>query len=115
MENNNTTPATPATPAPPTPPTDKLFFEHGKTVITVGVIDFMSKDWGKAGYIYAILNRHLQGDFGDLTAEDIETNLEAIKTGQRIISSYEYSKDYDFYIITEADRSVTTILLKSEY
>lgn len=97
------------------PPIDKMFFEHGKTVLTTGVIDFMSIDWEKAGFIYTILNSHLTGDFGDLCEEDIQTNIDAIQNGFRIISAYEYSKDYDFYIITEADRSVTTILLKSEY
>lgn len=59
-------------------------------------------------------SRHQNGDFGTLCAEDIKQNQLSIQHGMRILSAYEIGKDR-IYIITEADRSVTTMLLTSEY
>ena len=58
--------------------------------------------------------RYINGDYGDLCIEDIELNEEAIANGGRILAKYETSVD-DIYIITEADRSATTILFYDEY
>lgn len=63
--------------------------------------------------------RHERGDFGDVDAEDYEANLDAISDGLRIVSVYQCdTKRGDttkIYVITEADRSVTTLLLAEDY
>lgn len=63
-----------------------------------------------------LLARHIHGDWGDLCAEDLATNELALLTGNRLLSSYRLSDGQSkVWIITEADRSVTTILLPEEY
>lgn len=64
--------------------------------------------------LLALIARHHQGDWGDVCEEDRESNEEALLMQLRILSSYNFSKD-KIWIITEADRSVTTILLPSDY
>jgi len=61
------------------------------------------------------LRRHLDGDWGDLCDEDRRSNDVALKNGDRLFSSYRVSDDLKLWIITEWDRSVTTLLLPSEY
>ena len=56
----------------------------------------------------------IRDDWGDVCEEDRESNEEALLMQLRILSSYNFSKD-KIWIITEADRSVTTILLPSDY
>jgi hypothetical protein len=60
------------------------------------------------------LRRHAAGDWGDLDPEDIRSNEDALKHGDRLLSAYG-KDDRRFWIITEADRSVTTILLPEDY
>lgn len=60
------------------------------------------------------LERHVAGNFGDLCNEDKESNNEAIWNGERILSSYHVG-DKKLWLITEADRSSTTLLISSEY
>lgn len=60
------------------------------------------------------LQRHRAGDWGDLDPEDARSNDEAVKAGDRILSAYTH-EGVKFWIITEADRSVTTFLLPEEY
>ena len=55
------------------------------------------------------------GDFGVVSDEDKALNEEAIETGGRILSAYYDRLDVKYWIITEADRSATTVLLPSEY
>ena len=63
-----------------------------------------------------LLARHIHGDWGDLTAEDLVSNELALLTGKRLLSSYSLPGGRSkVWIITEADRSVTTILLPEEY
>lgn len=62
------------------------------------------------------LRRHLGGDWGDLDGSDKRQNDAALKSGQdRLFSSYQVDTDLTLWIITEWDRSVTTLLLPSEY
>jgi hypothetical protein len=63
---------------------------------------------------FALLGRHVRGDWGDLDDEDKQRNDEALTLGSRIFSAY-LVKGVKFWVITEADRSVTTILLPEEY
>jgi hypothetical protein len=62
-----------------------------------------------------LLARHLSGDWGDMTTSDKKQNDDAITNGGRIFSSYRIKDGLDVWIITEADRSVTTILLPEDY
>lgn len=64
--------------------------------------------------IHQALKIHLQGDWGDMCKEDKDSNNAALKDGDRIFSSYEIN-GFKFWIITESDRSATTVLLPSDY
>ena len=61
------------------------------------------------------LARHANGDWGELSESDREANEYALKHGLRVLSAYTLSSGEKIWIITEADRSRTTILLPSEY
>ena len=61
------------------------------------------------------LERHVQGDWGDLCAEDVVENEYAVAHGLQILSSYITSAGDRIWLITEADRSATTFLLPDEY
>lgn len=61
-----------------------------------------------------LLSRHLRGEFGDLDQEDRNANDEALISGGRLLSAYAVG-DARIWIITEADRSVTTLLLPEEH
>jgi len=65
--------------------------------------------------IQTALKRHLRGDWGDVEDEDRAENDFSLKQGFRLLSVYTGSNGTKFWIITEADRSSTTILLPSEY
>jgi hypothetical protein len=61
------------------------------------------------------LNRHANGDWGDVSAEDAKLNDAALLSGERLLSAYVLSNGTRIWIITESDRSATTILLPEEY
>jgi hypothetical protein len=61
------------------------------------------------------MRRHACGDWGDVDAEDAEANAEALECGSRLLSAYQLESGERLWIITEADRSSTTILLSGEY
>jgi hypothetical protein len=61
------------------------------------------------------LNAHASGQWGDLDADDLRANEQALEHGGRLVSAYSSEQGTRFYVITEADRSYTTILLPSEY
>jgi hypothetical protein len=63
-----------------------------------------------------LLHRHVTGDWGDICEEDADENNYAVEYGLRILSAYGARDDPDrLWVITEADRSVTTILRPDEY
>lgn len=85
-------------------------FELGQVLITPGAHDALDlKD------VASCLVRHAGGDFGDVCEEDWAYNEEAVENEGRILSSYHDRNDIKFWIITEWDRSATTILMPSEY
>jgi hypothetical protein len=61
------------------------------------------------------LRRHAHGDWGDLGEEDRRSNDLSVKDGSRLLSTYYSKEGVKFWIITEADRSATTVLLPDEY
>lgn len=64
--------------------------------------------------IFPMIQRHLKGDWGEINQEDKQANDAAVKNGNRILSCYTVLGT-KLWIITEADRSATTVLLPSEY
>jgi hypothetical protein len=89
---------------------DEAKFKLDQIVITSGASEALSsKD------IQVALVRHVTGDWGDLDEEDKKSNDQALIDGNRLLSSYKGENGTKFWIITEWDRSVTTILLPSEY
>ena len=62
-----------------------------------------------------IIERHQSGDWGELYPEDCALNDDAVKYGDRILSVYTLGVGERLWVITEADRSATTLLLPSEY
>lgn len=61
------------------------------------------------------LRRHVSGDWGDVCKVDCEENELSLREGFRLLSAYKSNEGTTFWIITEADRSHTTILLPEEY
>jgi hypothetical protein len=82
----------------------------GRTVITRGALDTLDGEEVLAG-----MARHARGDWGDLCPEDKQANDDALSVGARLLSAYHTGDNRKFWIITEADRSVTTVLLPEEY
>ncbi len=91
-----------------------MLFQYGKLYFTRGINDRMAEDEWFAKFILDSFKKHLSGDWGELDKEDKQANFQSLKDGSRILSKYVYSKD-EIYIITESDRSSTTILFCSEY
>ena len=87
-------------------------FLLGQVVSTPGAIDALARagqePWGFIG-------RHVAGDWGEFDEEDRCENELSVKEGFRILSAYTLSDGTKIWIITEADRSATTILLPEEY
>lgn len=65
--------------------------------------------------IVAALRRHAAGDWGDVTPDDRAANDDALKSGERILSVYRSATGTTFWVLTEADRSATTVLLPDDY
>ncbi|WP_061958342.1 hypothetical protein [Cupriavidus pauculus] len=88
-------------------------FSPGQVVMTAGVDELIRQ--GRLNPT-PYLRRHLHGDWGDLSDDDRQLNDTALKSGEdRLFSSYQVTPDLKLWIITEWDRSVTTLLLPSEY
>ena len=62
----------------------------------------------------AAINRHLSGDWGDVCQSDWQRNEQALRDGDRLLSVYQTQAGEKFWIITESDRSVTTVLFPSD-
>ncbi len=87
-------------------------FRHGHIVSTPGALAaFTVNHQSPQGF----LHRHLSGDWGDLDQEDKQRNDQAVTNGTRLLSAYQLNDGTKIWIITEADRSATTILLPEEY
>lgn len=87
-----------------------LSFSLGQTVITRNAAETLDPV-----DVNAALLRHAVRDWGTLCAEDWQSNDDALQTGCRLLSAYEDSHGVKFWIITEWDRSVTTVLLPEDY
>ena len=87
-------------------------FALGQTYITPGAEDALMIA-GQKGIEF--LRRHMSNDWGELSDEDERENELSLKEGFRLLSAYRTAKGQKLWIITEADRSATTILVPSEY
>ena len=87
-------------------------FPLGRLVATPGAIDLIRRA-GK-DLLPTLLERHQSGDWGEVSPEDARENEFSVRYGFRIVSSYQVAGE-KLWIITERDRSVTTLLLPSEY
>lgn len=90
----------------------KPCFEMGKLVYTPGALAALV---AADQHARIFLERHVSCDWGDLDCEDQERNDQAVEAGGRILSAYHLKSGTKLWIITEGDRSATTILLPDEY
>ena len=85
-------------------------FPLGRLVATPGALAILSHP-----DITTALARHLQGDWGDVDGDDRAANDNALIEGSRLLSAYHAANGTKFWIITEWDRSATTVLLPEDY
>jgi hypothetical protein len=91
---------------------DRPLFSLGQIVATPGALAALEA----AGESPAeLLGRHVRGDWGQLSDDDREANHEALRSGGRILSNYTTRRGTRIWIITEANRAATTLLLPEEY
>ena len=85
-------------------------FELGQLLITPAAREALS-----AEDLSAALGRHARGDWGNVTRADWEANDEALEHEARLLSAYHNSDGLKFWVITDADRSATTLMLPDDY
>ena len=87
-------------------------FHLGQIVGTPGALEAIA-DAGQSPEFF--LKKHVAGDWGEVCPEDKELNEQALVDGDRLLSAYRTSKNVRIWIITESDRSVSTLLLPEDY
>jgi hypothetical protein len=92
------------------PPATAPLFPLGQTVQTPNALATL-----QPLSVIICLGRHVRGDWGNCGKEDAQSNNDALKHGDRLFSVYQDFNGVKFWIITEADRSVTTVLLPEDY
>ena len=85
-------------------------FSIGRLVITANAAATLT-----GADVTRAVRRHATGDWGDLDAEDRQINEASLSDGGRLFSAYAAGDGTKFWVITEADRSATTVLLPEEY
>jgi hypothetical protein len=88
----------------------RALFPLGQTMSTPGALATLTGE-----ELLDALGRHARGDWGDCSPEDAAANDQALLDGSRLFSVYHTAGGVKFWIITEADRGVTTVLLPDEY
>jgi len=89
----------------------KPLFPLGSIYATPGAIETLNESGQN---VSELLRRHVSGDWGDLDSEDKQANDDALQCGARIFSAYGEG-DKKLWVITEWDRSATTVLRPDEY
>jgi hypothetical protein len=87
-------------------------FSLGQVVATPGAQEALAESGQTADFF---LDKHVQGDWGEVDDEDKRANDEALVNGERLLSAYRTLRNDRLWVITEADRSSTCCLLPSEY
>jgi hypothetical protein len=90
----------------------KPLFHLGQLVATPGALAALEKTGQNA---MEFLSRHVRGDWGDVPKDDKDENQFSLQKGFRLLSSYRTTAGDKIWVITEADRSHTTLLLPEEY
>ncbi len=90
----------------------KVLFSLGEVYLTIGAREALEEANQQP---FEILAEHQRGDWGLVCADDRRENELSVREGFRILSAYRTARDEKLWIITEADRSSTTVLLPSEY
>lgn len=91
-------------------------FETGKTVFTTNMFNRVTEDIGFYNFVMESLEKYQNCDWGDTCEEDQEENNDAVKNGERILAVYICPVTGEsIWIITEWDRSITTVLFPDEY
>ncbi len=103
-------PKTPTTNEPPAAPRPGLPVTLGQLVATPGALAALTRD-----DILTAVGRHARGDWGDCDAADAAENDFSLTRQLRLFSVYHSAGGVKFWVITEADRSATTVLLPEEY
>ncbi len=85
-------------------------FSPGQIVITANAQQTLSNE-----DVQQALSRHLRGDWGNCDSDDADENELSLKEGFRLFSVYHTKEKLKFWIITEQDRSSTTVLLPEDY
>ena len=89
-----------------------ILFPLGQVFVTVGAREALEESNQQP---FDFLLRHQKGDYGMVGKEDWQENNFSVKAGFRILSAYKTAKEVKIWLITEADRSSSTILLPEEY
>lgn len=89
-------------------------FSLGRLLATPGALDALTHS-PTGSHLSHLLARHLAGDWGDICPEDAKANDWSLRHDARLLSSYHLADGTKLWIITEADRSATTVLLPVEY
>lgn len=90
-------------------------FQLGQMVMTSGIAAEIEANPAFRRHVLESLARHVTGDWGDLCNEDKQENEYSLTRHLRLLSSYEEDGFKKIWIITEADRSATTVLFPEEY
>jgi hypothetical protein len=92
--------------------TQQPLFSLGQIVATPGALAALEKA-GQSPTEF--LSRHMRGEWGDVPDDDKRENQFSLERGFRLLSSYRTNANDKIWVVTEADRSATTILLPEEY
>ncbi|SMF97219.1 hypothetical protein SAMN02949497_4639 [Methylomagnum ishizawai] len=92
--------------------TSEPLFPLGQVVATPNALAVLAEHGVDPG---TLLGRHVRGDWGVLPPEDAKANDAGLRHGERLLSSYPLADGVKVWIITEWDRSVTTILMPGDY
>lgn len=87
-------------------------FDLGTVVATPGALTALAP---YPGLLAGIVARHSHGDWGEVDAHDRQANDEALAHGERLLSAYRTPANETVWVVTEADRSSTCVLLPEEY
>ena len=99
----------------PTLPVPGGKFPLGQMVMTAGVNARCAEDSKFSAFVLQCIGRHARGDWGNLSDEDKKENEFSLGKHLRLLSAYEVEELPKVWVITEADRSVTTVLFPEEY
>lgn len=89
---------------------NRAVLQLGRLMATPGVLAQISRS-----ELFAAVERHRHCDWGELSKSDKQANNAAFRNSDRILSAYRSAEGMKFWVITEADRSHTTVLLPDEY